>query len=81
MYIYPNSPTKHTVLKELKKHSKETKATLRADCGCPGRMNRTKDRTSTQKLEEIQNGATLVKHLGNPFGSTWIQKLITTKLR
>jgi len=33
------------------------------------------------KLEIIQNEATLVKHLGNPLASTWIQKLITVKLR
>ena len=41
---------------------------------------RTKDR-QVLKLEIIQHGDTLVKHLGNPLGSTWIQKLITTKLR
>ena len=40
-----------------------------------------KDKNKYSKLEMIQDGATLIKHLGNPFGSTWIQKLITTKLR
>jgi len=68
------------VLKELKKHSKKTKANTPGRIGCLDRKYEEPRIEQVLKLEIIQDGATLIKHLGNPFGSTWIQKLITTKL-
>ena len=73
--------SKHAVLKELKKSNKENQETKRTEWGLSGLRGWETRVDQAPKLEIIQYGATLVKYLGNPFGSTWIQKLITTKLR
>jgi len=70
------------VLKELNQNNKKTHGDLTGQTGgCPGRLCNKPRIGKHSKIEIIQFGATLLKHLGNPFGSTWIQKLITTKLR